>query len=81
MGLPLCRVIPGTFSIEPETLKAIKIDGAQKILAAINGGQDTIESMERYIKRYRNAKPGTWSYLQVERMKEALPIMRQIKWS
>lgn len=79
--LPLCRVIPGTFSIEPETLKAIKIDGAQKILAAINGGQDTIESMERYIKRYRNAKPGTWSHLQVERMKEALPIMRQIKWS
>lgn len=79
--LPLCRVIPGTFSIEPETLKAIKIDGAQKILAAINGGQNTIESMERYIKRYRNAKPGTWSYLQVEKMKEALPIMRQIKWS
>ena len=79
--LPLCRVIPGTFSIEPETLKAIKIDGAQKILAAVNGGQDTIESMEWYIKRYRNAKPGTWSHLQVERMKEALPIMRQIKWS
>ena len=79
--LPLCRVIPETFSIEPETLKAIKIDGAQKILAAIGGGQNTIESMEMYIKRYRNAKPGTWSYLQVERMKEALPIMRQIKWS
>lgn len=79
--LPLCKVIPGTFSIETETLKAIKIDGAQKILAAINGGQNTIKSMERYIKRYRNAKPGTWSYLQVERIKEALPIMRQIKWS
>lgn len=77
--LPLCRVIPGTFSIEPETLKAIKIDGAQKILAAIGGGQDTIEAMEKYIKRYRNAKPGTWSYRQVKRMKEALPIMRQIK--
>ena len=79
--LPLCRVIHGTFSIEPETLKAIKIDGAQKILAAIGGGQDTIEAMEKYIKRYRNAKPGTWSYRQVKRMKEALPIMRQIKWS
>lgn len=78
--LPLCRPIPGTYKIEPDTLKAIKIDGAQKILAAVHGGQNTIEKMERYIKRYQNAKPGTWAYVQVQRMQEALPVMKQIKW-
>lgn len=79
--LPLCRVIPGTYNVEADTLKAIKIDGAQTILAAIGGGQNTIEEMEKYIKRYKNAKPGTWSYSQVQRMKKAIPIMKQIKWN
>ena len=79
--LPLCRVIPGTYNVEPDTLKAIKIEGAQKILAAIGGGQNTIEKMECYIKRYQNTKPGTWAHRQVQRMQEALPVMRQIKWT
>ena len=83
--LPLCRLsrfqpFPGGRNIETDTLKAIKIDGAQLILGAIGGGQDTIDKMERYINRYRNAQPGTWSYAQVQRMKKALPIMKQIKW-
>lgn len=83
--LPLCRLsqyqpFPGGRKIEADTLKAIKIEGAQTILAAIGGGQDTIEKMEQYIKRYKNSKPGTYSYRQVQRMKKALPIMRQIKW-
>lgn len=82
--LPLCRLsaiqpFPGGRSIETETLKAIKVPEAQLILAAVGGGQDTVEKMERYIKQYRNAKPGTWSYAQVQRMKEALPVMRKIK--
>lgn len=83
--LPLCRLCShqpyrGARNIETETLKAIKIDGAQTILAAIGGGQNTIEAMEKYIRRYQNAKAGTWSRRQAERMKEALPIMRKIKW-
>lgn len=78
--LPLCRVIAGTYQIEPDTLKAIKIDGAQKILAAIGGGQSTIETMERYIRRHQNAKPDAWEYRQVCRMREALPVMREIRW-
>lgn len=84
--LPLCRLKPyqpfeGGREIETETLKAIKIKESQTILAAVGGGQNTIKSMEKYIKRYKNAKPGTWSYNQVQRMKKALPIMRQIKWN
>lgn len=83
--LPLCRLkanqpFDGCREIETDTLKAIKIDGARIILKAIGGGQNTIESMERYVKRYANAKIGTWSYRQKERMKEALKIMYQIKW-
>ena len=83
--LPLCKLkavqpFEGCMEIERDTLKAIKIEGAQTILAAISGGQNTIESMERYISRYKNAKPGTWSYRQVQRMKKALEVMYQLKW-
>lgn len=83
--LPLCKLkdiqpFEGAREIEVDTLKAIKIDEAQTILAAIGGGQDTIAAMERYIKRYRNAKEGTYSYRQANRMKKALPYMYQIKW-
>lgn len=84
--LPLCRLkavqpFQGGREIEVDTLKAIKVDGAQIILEAIGGGQDTPEKMEAYVKRYRNAKPGTWSYRQVQRMKAALPIMRKFAWN
>lgn len=83
--LPLCRLkavqaIEGGQAIETDTLKAIKVEDAQIILRAIGGGQNTIKSMEIYIKRYKNAKPGTRSYMQVKRIEKALPIMRTIKW-
>ncbi len=82
--LPLCRLspyqsFPGGREIEADTLKAIKCDGAQTILEAIGGGQCTVEEFEQYIKHYRNSKSGTWSHRQVERMKRALPYMKQIK--
>ncbi len=82
--LPLCRWASqqryaGGIDIDVDSLKAIKIEGAGKILDAVGGGQNTVKAMERYIKQYRNAKPGTWSYAQVRRIKEALPIMRKIK--
>lgn len=83
--LPLCRLknpqpFEGCMEIETETLKAIKIDEAQIILAAVGGGQNTPEKMKRYIKRYGNAKPGTFGRSQAERMKKALPYMEKIKW-
>ena len=84
--LPLCRLkavqpFQGGREIEVDTLKAIKVDGAQIILEAVGGGQNTPEQMEAYIKRYRNTKPGTWSYKQVRSMKAALPIMRKFAWN
>lgn len=82
--LPLCKLkeqqpFEGGRSIEVDTLKAIKIDGAQTILAVIGGGQETIKSMERYIKRYSNSNK-RYTQMKVHRMEKALEVMYQIKW-
>ena len=82
--LPFCRLssrqpFPGGRSIDTESLKAIKVEGAQTILAAIGGGEQTVKEMERYIAHHQNVEAGTWAHAQVERMQKALPIMRQIK--
>jgi hypothetical protein len=75
--LPLCRLaavqpFPGGRSIETHTLKAIKTEHAQTILAAIGIGPGTVKEMEDYIKKH----PNKWG---VDRMKAALPHMRDIK--
>lgn len=81
--LPLCRPaahqpFPGGRSIDPDTLKAIKIDGAEDILAAVGHGQDTLPEMERYVRRYRNSKT-EWVQHRVALYRKAIPIMRKIK--
>lgn len=77
--LPIVEMDSDGYSVNIATMKAIKVDEAQVILSAIGGGQNTIESMERYIKRYKNAK-GAFTRKQVERISKALPIMKSIKW-
>lgn len=84
--LPLCRLkspqpFEGGCAIETESLKAIRTDGAQIILAAIGNGQNTPEKMKEYIKRYGNAKPGTYGRSQAEKMKKALPYMEALRWN
>lgn len=81
--LPLCRLkavqpFPGGREIETDTLKAIKCDGAQVILAATIYGPDTPEKMEKYIAKHSEA--GRYA-IAVKRMQEALPYMRQLKWN
>lgn len=80
--LPLCilassQPFPGGQEINVNALKAIKCEGAQIILAAIGWGPETPEEMERYIKRHERKRTHT---MEVERMKKALPLMRQIWW-
>ena len=82
--LPLCRLsqrqpFPGGRNIETDTLKAIKIEGAQTILAAVSRGCNTIEAMEAFVNEHADAAPGTCSYTEVQLYKAALPIMRQLK--
>lgn len=81
--LPLCRPAEyqrwsGSRDIDPDTLKAIKIDGAEDILAAIGHGQETLAEMEQYVKRYRNSKTD-WVQHRVALYRKAIPIMRKIK--
>lgn len=84
--LPLCRLsqyqpFPGGCAIETDTLKAIKIEGAQTILAAVTwDGATTLEKMEKAIKKHEKAKPGTFLHDHLQNLKRALPIMKQIKW-
>lgn len=84
--LPFCRLskyqpFEGATNIETDTLKAIKVDGAKTILAAIGDGANTIEKMESYIEKHRNAKPNTVGHMYVKRCKKALPYMRKIQWN
>ncbi len=83
--LPLCRLaffqpFPGARQVDTESLKAIKTEGAQIILAAVGGGHNTLKKMEDFLKRYGSVKPGDKNYYRVEKIKKALPYMRQIKW-
>lgn len=80
--LPLCRLcavqpFPGGRSIETNTLKAIKCEGAQVILSAVGFGPEKPEEMERYIKK-NEGRPNR--QYQVELMKKALPYIRKLKW-
>lgn len=60
--------------VNTRTMKAIKIDGAQTILAAVGCGPKTVKDMEAYIKKYEKTRT-----TEVERMRNAIPIMRKIK--
>ena len=80
--LPLCRLcaiqpFPGGRSIEADTLKAIKCEGAQLILDAIWWGAERAEEMERFIEKNKD-KPNRRRV--VERMKKAMPYIRKIEW-
>jgi len=79
--LPLCRLsayqgFVGGRSIETDTLKAIKTDGAQTILSAIGFGGDTVTEIQKYIAKHSGQKNNEWI---IERMEKALPFMRGIK--
>lgn len=76
--LPLCQVKPGTYEIIPETLKAIKCDNARDIIQCSVRGQGTIKAMERYIKRFAHAEPGSIAYRQIQRINKVLPTMHEI---
>ena len=79
--LPICRLsdrqpFPGGRSIDTSTLKAIKVDGAQTILAAAGCGPNTVKEVEAYIEKHSTTKSKAW---EIKRLKAALPYMRQVK--
>ncbi|MBR5171861.1 MAG: hypothetical protein IKW14_00495 [Phascolarctobacterium sp.] len=78
--LPLCEWLnpedTENFSINVDTLKAVKLPEAQLVLEAVPAA-NTPWGMETYIKKYSEAAKGTWEYRMVERMKKALPILEK----
>jgi hypothetical protein len=64
--------------VDTRTMKAMKIEKAQVILAAIGNGQNTSYEMESYVEKHKYAKPGTWEHWISGRMKKAIPIMKSI---
>lgn len=83
--LPLCRMskyqpFPGGRSIDVDSLKAIRCDGAQTILDAVGYGPGTLDEMGCFIEKHKMARPGTSRHREVERMKAALPFMRSLQW-
>lgn len=81
--IPLCQLsekqpFEGARAINPNSLKAIKIASADKVMIAIGGGNDTVEKMEYFLQKNKYAKPESWQSVQCKRIEEALPIMRKI---
>ena len=76
--LPLVQV-GNDYKVNTETMKVIKVDGAQTILAAMGIGPKTIPEFERYIKRYSKSKRAC-TLRRVERFRKALEIMYTLKW-
>ena len=75
--LPVVRV--GGYNgcqVDTTTMKAIKVDGAQTILAACGYGPSTVRDMENYIEKHSGKRSRAH---EIERMRKALPIMKQIK--
>lgn len=82
--LPLCRLkrdqpFEGGRAIEPDTLKAIKIEGADKVMKAFSLGFNTQEKMVFYAKRFRNVKKPE-IMRRVAICEAAIAVMRQLKW-
>lgn len=81
--LPLCRLaerqpFPGGRSINVNTLKAIKCDGAQTILAVTTYGQGTIKEMEEFLTKYKGTRnPDKQSHM--KQVEAALLVLRNVK--
>lgn len=81
--LPLCKLkqvqpFEGGMEIEPDTLRAIRTDGAQTILRAIGFGPETSEEMEAYIRDVANGVTKERYGYAAARMHMAIPWMKQI---
>lgn len=82
--LPLCRLsaiqpFEGGRCVDVESLKAIKLDGAQIVLAASVHGQTTVEAMEKYLARYQGKRVSESVLRQIKRIEAALDVLKEIR--
>lgn len=78
--LPLAELLPSNYglrSINPHTLKAIKVDDSKKILKLVAQGINTLTKMEKYYEKYENSQL-TQKAKSANLCKECIPIMKNI---
>lgn len=81
--VPFCRLkniqpFDGAMEIDTNSLKAVRMDGAEKVLKAVRYGQNTVKKMRNYVKKYSNSKKANTLY-KVGLMKEALEVIEEFK--
>ena len=76
--LPLIQTIEDSYNVDTTTMKAIYVKDAQIVLKALGRGQNTVKTMDAYIKKYSNSKNKS-TLIHVERLKKAVKILRTIK--
>ena len=83
--LPFCRLsgkqpFEGARCIETHSLRAVKVEGAQIIMAAARSGFKTVKDFEAFVEKNTNAKEGSWEFLQVQRCTAAIPYIKQVNF-
>lgn len=74
--LPLCQ--SDNLNINPETLKAIKVENAQIVMSVIGIGPKNPKEMETYTRKYANSKNG-YVIHRITGMKKAIEILKTVK--
>jgi len=78
--LPLAELLPSNYglrSINPHTLKAIKVDDSKKILKLVAQGINTLPKMEKYYEKFINSQI-TQKAERANLCKECIQIMKNI---
>lgn len=78
--LPLTELLPSNYglrSINPHTLKAIKVDDSKKVLKLVAEGINTLSKMEKYYEKYINSQIAQKAE-RANLCKECIPIMKNI---
>lgn len=76
--LPLCTMKPNSFEVNTETLKAIRCEGAQEILAcSVATGMWHPSELKRYLECHENDPRKAY---EVARVKAALPYAEKLKF-
>ena len=80
--LPLCKVIPGTYSVEINTLCAIKVDNEEdlKVLReAAHYGSDNLTNCQKIVKKLAGKElKGYLTKKKYELAVKALPIFQEL---
>lgn len=81
--LPLCRLkmiqpFDGAREVEADTLKAIKLEGAQTVLRASIEGFETVEKMEAFVKKCSGKTLGSNEQRKLDKVRDALEALKPL---